>query len=220
MQAIWMVDDHPVVRAGYARWLEGSPGLRVTREFGDAPSALNALREAAASGGLPQVLVTDLSLPGLGGLDLLRQVRERWPALPVLIFSMHDSAALVQRAFDGGARGFVSKDSPPDTLLAALEAVLAGRTWLDPGLDGPDLARAAVADEMQRLSLLTEREFAVFRLLAQGRSPAECAQALHLSAKTVSNYQSLIRDKLGLATTGALVHMAMRCGVVGGAPEA
>ena len=218
MIRVLLVDDHPVVRTGYARLLEQAGDMAVVAEADGAEGALEQLY----TGLVADVVVIDLAMPGLGGLELLRRVLVRWPQARVLVFSMHDSEALVQRALEAGAAGFVAKSSAPQVLVQAVRAVAAGRR--PPGFDAgaaahglpgpvPAAQRGQAADQA-RLAELTEREFALFRLLAQGHSLADCARELGLSSKTVSNYQTLIREKLGVSTSAALAHLAIRCGVI------
>lgn len=218
MIRVVLVDDHPVVRTGYARLLEAAGGIVVAGEAGDAHSG-----EAICRRLQPDVLVTDLSMPGDpghgGGLELIRRLHAELPTLRILVCSMHESPALVRRALAAGARGFVAKSSPPEALVDAVREVHAGRravhvATLDEAVHGADLQAGEHAEEARRLATLTEREHALFRLLAQGHPIADCARLLSLSAKTASNYQSLIRDKLGLASTAQLVHLALRHGLV------
>lgn len=207
MIRVLLVDDHPVVRSGYLRLLDQAGGIAVIAEADDADQGY-----AAHVAHTPDVTVTDLAMPG-GGLELIRRVRQRDPHARLLVFSMHSSAVLVRRALDFGASGFVTKASPPDRLVDAVRAVHAGQRYL-----GPDLAPALLdrtnEHEAQRLATLSVREFEVFRLLAQGHTVTECAEALRLSPKTLSNLQTLIKEKLGVATLAAMVHLAMRHGVV------
>jgi DNA-binding NarL/FixJ family response regulator len=205
---VLLADDHPVVRSGYLRLLHQAGDIRVVQEAGDGDAAYAAFTALA-----PDVLVTDLSMPGGGGLALLRRVLLREPDARVLVFSMHDSPLLVRRALEAGARGFLTKASPPDSLVEAVRALHAGRRYLDATLP-PSLLQRGAHEESERLADLSGREFEIFRLLAQGHSPSECAQVLKLSAKTVSNHQTAIKDKLGVATSAALVHLAIRHGVV------
>jgi len=201
-----LVDDHPVVRAGYQRLLEQSGDMRVVAQAGRADEAIT---EFAAH--TPDVTVTDLAMPGLGGLELIRRLLVRSPSARILVFSMHDSAMLVRRAFDVGARGYLSKSSAPETLLDAVRRVHAGEDYIGPGLPVDLLQGGPPA---AGLDALTPREFEIFRLLARGESLAECAQVLKLSQKTISNHQTMIKEKLGVATTAALVHLALRHGVI------
>lgn len=206
MIRVLLVDDHPVVRTGYARLLEQAGDMAVVAEAGDAEEAY----AHCLAGLAPDVVVTDLSMPGMGGLELIRRLHARWPAQRVIAFSMHESELLVRRAREAGAQGFIGKSSAPERLVEAVRAVAAGRPWPPAGLPADADDRLAG----QGLAELSEREFALFRLLAQGHAPAECAQALSLSPKTVANYQSAIREKLGVATSAALALLAIRCGVI------
>ena len=209
MIRLLLVDDHPVVRAGYQRLLEQTGEMRVVAQAGDVDAGLAGFADLAPQ--LPDVTVTDLSMPGSGGLELIRRLRERDAGARVLVFSMYDSEMLVRRAFEIGARGFLPKSSPPERLVDAVRAVHAGQRYLGPGLP-PRLLQSAAMPE--RIDSLTPREFEIFRLLALGETVADCARVLHLSTKTVSNQQTLIKDKLGVATSAALVHLAIRHGVV------
>lgn len=211
MLRVLLVDDHPVVRAGYQRLLEQGGDIRVVADVGDGAAAYAACIEHE-----PDVVVADLSMPG-GGMDLIQRLCQRHDEVRVLVFSMHDSRLLVRRAFEAGARGYIPKSSPPQRLIEGVRALHAGRRYLAPELPAELLGPRAVGDEGERLASLSAREFEVFRLLAQGLSAADCAQRLSLSAKTVSNHQSAIKDKLGVATSAALVHLALRHGVIAAA---
>ena len=206
MIRLLLVDDHPVVRAGYERLLEQTGDMRVVAQAADVDAGCAAFVDLA-----PDVTITDLSMPGSGGLDLIRRLRERDVNARVLVFSMYNSEMLVRRAFEVGARGFLPKSSAPNCLIDAVRAVHAGQRYLGPGLPAHLLQSAAMP---VRLDSLTPREFEIFRLLARGEALADCARALHLSAKTVSNHQSQIKEKLGVTTSAALVHLAIRHGVV------
>ena len=185
MIRILLIDDHPVVRAGYRRLLEQESDLRVVAECADADSGYAAfVREQ------PDLCITDLSLPGASGLDALRRMRARQPDADVLVFSMHDSPHVVRRALQEGARGFVSKNAHL-------------------------LREAAPCDD--QLASLSPREFSVFRLLAEGRSAAQCAELLKLSPKTVANVQTLVKEKLQVSTSAGLVHLALQEGLISNA---
>jgi DNA-binding NarL/FixJ family response regulator len=207
MIRVLLADDHPVVRSGYLRLLDQTGNIRVVCEAGDG--------EAAHAGWLatqPDVVVTDISMPG-GGLELIRRLLQRDPRARVLVFSMHDGAGLVAQALAAGAAGYVTKGSAPECLLDAVRTVFAGRRYLSPDI-APLQQRRAAEPELQRMAELSVREFETFRLLAQGRSVDECATALCLSPKTISNHQTLIKEKLGVATLAALAHLALRHGVI------
>jgi two-component system invasion response regulator UvrY len=203
---IQLVDDHPVVRAGCQRLLELEDDLRVVAQARSVDEACSQRARQPVD-----LTITDLSLPGPGGLELIRRLRERDPDARVLVFSMLDSEALVQRALALGARGYVPKSAAPECLIKAVRTVLRGQRALGPGL--PAHLLSATSD-LGPLSLLTPRELEILRLLASGHAAADCARALHLSPKTVSNLQSQIKDKLGLATSAAMAHFALRHGLI------
>ena len=208
MIRVLLADDHPVVRSGYLRLLDQAGDIQVIAEAGDA--------DAAYAGFLahrPDVLVTDLAMPAGGGLELLRRVLLRDAQARLLVFSMHDAPVLVRRALQAGARGFLTKASAPECLVDAVRELHAGRRYLGRELP-PALFERDPHDEAARLAELSAREFEVFRLLAQGHSAGACAEVLKLSPKTVANLQTAIKDKLGVATSAALVHLAIRHQVI------
>jgi DNA-binding NarL/FixJ family response regulator len=208
MIRVLLADDHPVVRSGYLRLLDQAGDIRVVAEAGDTDEAC-----AAFIAHQPDVLVTDLAMPGGGGLELLRRVLLRDAQARLLVFSMHDAPVLVRRALQAGARGFLTKASAPECLVDAVRELHAGRRYLGRELPAGLLERDP-HDEAGRLAELSAREFEVFRLLAQGHSAGACAEALKLSPKTVANLQTAIKEKLGVATSAALVHLAIRHQVI------
>lgn len=199
-----LVDDHAVVRAGYRRLLELESDFEVVAEHGDGDAAFAALQ----AGRPPvDVLVLDLSMPGRSGLDLLRRIALRWSALKVLVFSMHDSPAMVSQALRAGAAGFVTKRSEPEVLVSTLRRVAAGeREVLSPDVADALTDPASQAPE----DALSRREFQVLQLLVDGHSIDNIAVQLHLSPKTVSNYQTLIRQKTGAGTAVELLRYAQQ----------
>ncbi|HEY1131665.1 MAG TPA: response regulator transcription factor [Roseateles sp.] len=208
MTRLLLVDDHPVVRAGYQRLLELGGAYRVVAQAGTVDEALDLHREHQ-----PELTITDLGLPGRGGMELLRHLLERDARARVLVFSMHEGEAMVRRSFAMGARGYVSKSSAPEELLDAVACVMTERRYLCGALPAHWLQPTPLGD-LDGLQSLSDREFEVFRLLAQGLTPADCAGTLHLSPKTVSNLQTQIRDKLGLASAAAMAHLALRRGLI------
>jgi len=207
MIRILLVDDHAVVRSGYHRFLERHDDLRVVAEAADADEgyALFGLHQ-------PDVSVVDISMAGVGGIELIRRMLAREPAARALAFSMHDDAQFVSRALQVGARGYVTKTSQPETLVEAVRSVHAGGLYLSP--DVAQRRHNALPGSDDPLTQLSAKEFEVFRWFAEGHSSQDIAQALNLSRKTVANYQTQIKDKLGVSTTAALVHIALRHGVV------
>ncbi|MGY4831084.1 response regulator [Sphaerotilaceae bacterium SBD11-9] len=208
MIRVLLADDHPVVRSGYLRLLDQAGDIQVIAEAGDADAAY-----AAFTAQQPDVVVTDLAMPGGGGLELLRRVLLRDAQARLLVFSMHDAPVLVRRALQAGARGYLTKASAPECLVDAVRELHAGRRYLGRELS-PGLLTRDPHDEAERLAGLSAREFEVFRLLAQGHSAGECAHVLKLSPKTVANLQSAIKEKLGVGTSAALVHLAIRHQVI------
>ncbi|WP_077001945.1 response regulator transcription factor [Variovorax sp. KK3] len=206
MIRLLLVDDHPVVRAGYQHLLEQGGDMTVVAQGGNVDEGCVLYARHA-----PDITITDLSMPGPSGLELVRRLRERAPDALTLVFSMHDSDMLVQRALELGARGFVSKSSAPDCLIDAVHAVIGGRRYLSPDL--PQRLLKGILDA-PGFESLTQREFEIFQILSRGESLADCARSLHLSPKTVSNHQSLIKDKLGIGTTAAMAHLAIRHGLI------
>ena len=208
MIRVLLADDHPVVRSGYLRLLDQAGDIQVIAEAGDADAAY-----AAFTAHRPDVVVTDLAMPAGGGLELLRRVLLRDAQARLLVFSMHDAPVLVRRALQAGARGFLTKASPPECLVDAVRELHAGRRYLGRELS-PALLERDPHDEAGRLAELSAREFEIFRLLAQGHSAGACAEALKLSPKTVANVQTAIKEKLGVVTSAALVHLAIRHQVI------
>lgn len=202
---VLLADDHAVVREGYRRLLELEPGVAVVGECADGETVQIMLE---ADGALADVLVLDLSMPGCGGLAVLRRASESWPALRVLVFSMHDSPTMVAQALRAGAAGFVTKSSAPRVLVDAVRRVAAGER---PVLSD-DVVRDGASDELP-LPPLAPREFQVFQLLVQGCSVEEVSRRLQLSVKTVANYQTLVRHKLGVGSTIELLRVAQRHGL-------
>lgn len=202
-----LVDDHAVVREGYRRLLALEPDLQVVGEHADADSAFAALQQAPEA---VDVLVLDLSMPGRSGLDLLRRSTLRWPRLRVLVFSMHDAAAMVAQALRAGAAGFITKSSPPDELVQAVRRVARGEQVLSADV----VAAAAQAHEPPPHLALSAREFDVLRFLLAGESVEQIAERLHLSGKTVANYQSMLRQKLGVGTAMELLQYGRQHGLL------
>ena len=204
-----LVDDHAVVRQGYRRLLDTEPDLHVVAEHADADAANAWLVSDDAQG--VDVLVLDLAMPGRDGLDFARRCAVRWPALRVLVFTMHDHPAMVQRALAAGVAGYITKTSPPEMLVASLRRVARGET----GVVSDDVAHhasngGAPEPPHERLSA---REFDVMRLLLAGRDLDDIARSLHVSPKTVSNLQTALRTKLGVKNTVELVRYAQQHGL-------
>lgn len=210
-----LVDDHAVVCTGYRRLIELEQAMQVVAEFDHGEAAYDWLARQEAD-----VLVLDLSMPGRGGLDTLARLKQRQPGLRVLVFSMHDSAAMVTQALRAGADGYLTKNSAPELLIEAIARVHAGEHVYSDDVRG-HAVQTAGRSEAAPHERLTPREFDIFRRLAQGVPVEAIAETLCLSAKTVANYQSAIRQKLGVESAMDLLRLARRHGLdVDGADRA
>jgi DNA-binding NarL/FixJ family response regulator len=208
--SVFLVDDHSVVREGYRRLLERSAGISV---IGEAANATDAYSEFQRLN--PDVVVMDISLPGASGIEAMRRMIAREPGAKVLMFSMHEEPIFATRAFQAGALGYVTKASAPEVLVEAVRTVAQGKRYMSPDM-AQTLALQSVSGGEASLSALSNREFEVMRLLVAGDTIAMIAEKLQLSAKTVANHQSAIRQKLGVETSAQLVQVAQRSGVVAG----
>ncbi|MEK8050471.1 response regulator transcription factor [Ideonella sp. DXS22W] len=206
MIEVMLVDDHAVVREGYRRMLQTEDDLRVVAEAADATEALNLWRQLK-----PQVMVIDLALPGMGGLELITRLRQRDPQCRCLAFSMHRDPLWATQALKAGALGYVTKSSDPALLVHAVREVAAQRRIISPDLAGEVAAR--LLDEAGGAAQgLTPRELEVLRLLLAGTSAQQIAEALHLSVKTVHNLHYQVKAKFGTSSDFELARMAWREG--------
>ncbi len=205
MTRILVVDDHAIVRTGIRRLLANMPGLELLdAETGE--EALAFIRQTSV-----QLLVLDLNLPGLGGLELLRRLLRTKPELPVLIFSMLAEPIYVARALQAGARGYVSKNAAPEELLRAIRAVLDGRSYVESEI-AQELADKGGLDD-DYLRPLTKRDLEIMRLLAQGQSLSQIAATLGIAYKTAANTCSHVKEKLGLTSTADLIRISIDRGL-------
>lgn len=205
---VLLVDDHAVVRAGYRLLLQNAPEIEVVAEADSGELACRLFAELA-----PDVVVMDLTLPGIGGLEAIRRIVQRDPKAKVLVFSMHEDTLFVEQALAAGARGYVTKSSPPRVLVAAVEQIAAGGQPLAGDIEQRlKFARARGGDSP--LKDLSTREFEIFCLLAEGLGSAEIAKRLSLSHKTVANYGTQLKSKLGVGTVAELTRLAIRHGVI------
>jgi DNA-binding NarL/FixJ family response regulator len=207
-RTIMLVDDHAVVREGYRSVLEKQPGLRVVAEAADGAEAYRLFKDIR-----PDLVIMDLAMPGIGGIEAVRRIRQWDRAAKILVFTMHQNAAFAVQAIRAGAQGYVTKTSPPEALVRAVAEVFAGRIAVSPDIDH-ELALSRLAGETVVADVLTAREFEVMRMLLAERTTEEIAETLHISPKTVANLHSLIKDKLGVASDIELVRLALRQGII------
>ena len=205
---VMLVDDHAVVREGYRRLLEREGDMSVVAEAGDASGAYQLYKSAA-----PDVVVMDISMPGRGGIDLVRQLRQWDPKARVLIFSMHANASFAIQAFRAGAKGYVTKSSDPETLVSAVRSVARDQPALCPEISAV-LAASHLEEDASTFDKLSPREFEILRLIVEAKSTEEIAGALHLTPKTVANYHYAIKSKLGVSSDIDLIYLCMRRGLV------
>lgn len=206
--SVMVVDDHPALRAGLRSLIESDAGLRVLVDVASGEAAYGEYRALR-----PDVVVMDLSMDGFGGIEAIRRIRSLDPGAAILVYSVHDSRVLLERAFEAGAMGFVTKGSNVDSLLLGIRTVVRGQPFVSPDMVPMVILRQG-SPESSRFGRLTQREFQVFKLLSEGHSLAECARILHLSSKTVSNHFTQIRAKLGVTSPAEMARLAIKHGLV------
>ena len=203
---ILLVDDHAVLRSGLRLLLEREPGLEPIGEAATAEEAVRALPRLS-----PDVVVIDVEMPGIGGLEGIALIRERAPDARVLVLSMHDQARDVRRAFDAGAHGYLPKAAADEDLVRAIRAVAAGERYVHPSLGA---ALAAPQPASGPIDELTARERDVLRLLALGHTNQEIAEQLVVSVRTVESHRAHVMTKLRVSTRAGLVGEALRAGLL------
>lgn len=200
-------DDHAIVRSGLKQIIATTPDLQVTGEAAQGAEVLAALRA-----GPYELLLVDMTMPGLSGVDLIRRVKAEWPHLPVLVLSMLNEAQIASRALRAGAAGYVTKDCEPEILLAAIRKVAAGGHFIDPSLVDAIVFETGTPDAPPH-EILSNREFQVLQLLAGGRSLNEIGEKLNISAKTISTHKMRLMQKLSLENNAALMRYAIEHGL-------
>ncbi|MFZ2451023.1 MAG: response regulator transcription factor [Methylovulum miyakonense] len=206
---ILLVDDHAIVRAGFRLLLSAVETLEVVAEAERGEAVFQLCQETH-----PDVIVLDLSMPGIGGLETLRRVCLRDENAKVLVFSVHDESVYVNRALAAGAKGYITKSSAPHILVEAIHKIADGEIYIEQGL-----LKASPSVQVNHyrsiVETLSPREFDIFLLLAKGLTAHKIAEELCLGYKTVANYGTHIKNKLNVATVAELAHIAMVLGAVG-----
>jgi two-component system, NarL family, invasion response regulator UvrY len=202
MTKLVVVDDHSIVRAGLVRLLAALPDIEVI-EAQTGEESLIVVRQIR-----PQLVILDLNLPGLGGLELLRRLLQIDAALAIVVFSMHAETIYAARAMEAGVRGYISKNAAPDELLTAVRTVLQGGSYVE-----REIARELRINASDGIPAPTSRELEIMRLLAQGRSLTEIADVLGIAYKTVANTLSHIKEKLGIDSTAELIKISIEEGL-------
>jgi two-component system invasion response regulator UvrY len=210
---IMLVDDHALVREGFRSLLQKQPRLKVVAEASDGAEAYRLFKEMR-----PDLVIMDVTMPGFGGIEAIKRIRQWDPAARILVFTMHQNAAYAIQAIRAGAKGYVTKSSPPEALVHAAFEVIHGRITLSADIDH-ELALSRIAATPAVTDVLTPREFEILQLLLAERSTGEIANILHVSPKTVANTRYLIKAKLGVASDIELVLVALRQGILGAIHE-
>jgi len=203
-----LVDDHAVVRAGVRRLLEQQSGFSVVAEADSGERAYQLFGEQ-----LPDIIIMDLSMPGMGGMEAIRRIIARYPTARILVLSMHENAAFASQAMKSGAKGYLAKSGLAEELVGALVSLARGQTYISPDVVNK-IALQTLQGSDDPIAQLSAREFEIFRLLAEGQDSEAIAQALKISGKTVANYQTIIKQKLGINNPVELVRLAIRYGVI------
>jgi DNA-binding NarL/FixJ family response regulator len=209
MTRILLVDDHPIVRQGIKQVLSGAFDPALVGEAANAEEGLNEVRSTDWD-----IMVLDLTLPGMSGLDLLKDLRRERPTLPVLVLSMHPPEQFARRAMNAGASGYLTKDSAPNELVKAVGEVIAGRRYLNPSV----IEELVMHDQPERgqrpHEALSDREYQVLRMIASGLTVSQVAARLSLSVKTISTYRARVLEKMHMKTTAELMHYGIQHGLV------
>jgi DNA-binding NarL/FixJ family response regulator len=204
-----LVDDHAVVRAGFRMLLSTAADIDVIAEAERGEQACQLCMEQQ-----PDVIVLDLSMPGIGGLESIRRICNRDSSAKILVFSVHDESVYVDRAISAGAKGYITKNSAPGILVTAIQKIAAGEMYIEQGLIKNMPAQNSETDYKTIVDTLSPREFDVFLLLAKGLTAHKIADELCLGYKTVANYGTQIRSKLKVSSVAELAHIAMVLGVM------
>jgi len=205
---ILLVDDHPMMRIGVTTLINGEPDLTVCCQSSDAEEALSEIPKCS-----PDLVITDVTMPGRGGLELIKDIKALRPSLPVLVVSMHDETLHAERALRAGARGYLMKEAGGEKMLEAIRKVLAGQVYVSEKMSArilENLSGGKPRGSSSPIEKLSDREFEVFQLIGQGKSTIEIARQLNLSPKTVEVHRSHLKEKLELKDATSLVRHAVR----------
>jgi two-component system invasion response regulator UvrY len=206
--SVLLVDDHEVVRAGYRRLLESAGGIAVVAEAASGEDAYTDYFKYH-----PDVLVMDLSMPGMGGLEASMRILAKEKSAKILVFSVHENEVFLQRALDAGITGYISKRSASQVMVDAVRQVAAGKIYVGQEMM-PYLVKRETTPESEPLTGLSPREFEVFHLLADSKSVNDIAEILNLSPKTVGHHCTSVKKKLGVSDIAALTRLAIRLGII------
>ncbi len=202
---VFLVDDHRVLREGMRKLIDLEKDLEVCGEASDSQEAMERLPACK-----PDLALIDLGLKGVGGLELIKNLKQRLPHLSILVMSMFEETIYAERALRAGAKGYVMKHEPSETVITALRRVAQGKTYLSPSMSERMLDKLSAPDATASpMDVLSNRELEVFQLSGKGLKPAAIAEALHLSVKTIETYREQIKTKLGLDNAAELSQYAI-----------
>lgn len=205
MIRVLLADDHAIMRDGIRCILGRSGDIAIAGEARDGAEVMSLVRNTGAD-----ILVLDIAMPGRSGIELIRLVKAEYPKLPILVFSLYDELQYAVRALRAGASGYLTKENDGETLVAVVRKLAAGGIYLSETVAEQMAREIMPTTEALPHTQLSDREFQVFRLLAEGMSPSAIAERLSLSIKTVSTHKTHIQHKMGLANTADLIHYAIR----------
>lgn len=205
---VMLVDDHAVVRMGFRLLLEGSPDIKVVAEADSGEEAVRRFAEIK-----PDVVVMDISMPGIGGLEAIDRILAKDPGVRILVLSAHEDAMHARRVLKAGAAGYLTKRSAAEALIQAIRQVHQGKTFLEPEI-AQQLAMQQLSGQRNPLDTLSEKEFKVFLALAKGQSVQDIAEVMSLSPRTIGTHLYNIKQKLGASNSAELAIIAIRAGLV------
>ncbi|QCP54134.1 response regulator transcription factor [Trinickia violacea] len=205
---ILIADDHAIVRGGLKQIIATTTDIVVAGEAAHGAEVIDKLRVLQVD-----LLLLDMTMPGISGIGLIRRIRTEQPALPILVLSIHNEAQVVSRALRAGATGYVTKDSDPEILLTAIHKLAAGGRFIDPKLVDA-IVFETHAGEAPPHEVLSDREFQVLQMLAAGKSINDIAESFALSAKTISTHKMRLMQKLNLGNNAELIRYAIKHGLV------
>jgi DNA-binding NarL/FixJ family response regulator len=207
---VLLVDDHPIVRQGLAQLINQEPDLLVSAEVATARQALDLLDRPGAA---PDIAIVDISLEDRSGIELIKEIRARWPQLPILVLSMHDEALYAERALRAGARGYIMKQEATDRVMTAIRKVLAGEIYVGERIAARllgQLVSSGGGPSISPLRRLSDRELEIFTMIGRGLGTREIASKLFLSIKTVEAHREHIKEKLQLRSGTELMRAAVQ----------
>lgn len=205
---ILLVDDHPFMRVGLASLIDRQPDMTVCGEAGNPAEAFKELSKSK-----PDLVLTDLTMPGRSGLEFVKDLKAAEPNLAILVISMHDEVVHAERALRAGARGYIMKEAGGENLLTAIRQIFRGEVYVSPRMSArllENMSGTKPRGSTSPIEKLTDREFEIFQLIGQGKSTRDIAEQLHLSTKTVDVHRSHIKEKLDLKDVTSLIRHAVR----------